>query len=160
MTKTPTIRDLSLLATLIAVGLIAAACGTSSHHKAVADGQANAVAPTLTTTATSPLSVYAAKYSAIIAPANAYAGMLPTNPSAAQLTTLAAADSAADNQLLRVAWPTPAITADVKAMVSADGAEIGDLQRNNDSALAADQGKAVAAANIVRTDLGLPPVSQ
>jgi hypothetical protein len=156
MTKTPTIRDLSLLATLIAVGLIAAACGTSSHHKAVADGQANAVAPTLTT----PLSVYAAKYSAIIAPANAYAGMLPTNPSAAQLTTLAAADSAADNQLLRVAWPTPAITADVKAMVSADGAEIGDLQRNNDSALAADQGKAVAAANIVRTDLGLPPVSQ
>jgi len=159
MTKTPTIRVLSILATLIVVGLIAAACSTSSGHTAAAphDG------PTVTTAATStriPLSVYAAKYSAIIAPANAYAGMLPTNPSAAQLTTLAAADSAADNQLLRVAWPTPAITADVKAMVSADGAEIGDLQQDHDSALAADQGKAVAAANIVRADLGLPPVTQ
>jgi predicted RNA-binding Zn ribbon-like protein len=72
----------------------------------------------------------------------------------------------ADNKLLRVAWPA-STAADVKELVRAHGSMTGDLDGlEGVNALSAgawttqltqDAGKASAAANIVRADLGLPP---
>ena len=78
----------------------------------------------------------------------------------------------ADHDLLRVKWPA-AIAADVKAIVRANGAVIGDLGALEGARevvtdrLASkwfshylnDEAVATAKANNVRADFGLPPTS-
>lgn len=78
---------------------------------------------------------------------------------------LIAAFEKGDGELLRVDWPAET-RADVKALVAADGAVLGDLRvLDTVSLLSAgdwsnqfsqDFGKLAAAADIVRADLGLP----
>jgi hypothetical protein len=79
---------------------------------------------------------------------------------------LIAASQKLDNALLRVDWP-PSTEADMKALVRAHGAVIGDLQGLGSLDLLSkgswtnqflqDYGKMQAAVSIVRADLGLPP---
>jgi hypothetical protein len=120
----------------------------------------------------------AQEYLRIVAPANAaldtfnkkessYDKNTTTQQVATDLAPVIAAYQEADNALLRVSWPS-SIATDVKAMVTADGALIGDLQATTvqdvlssgswATQVSQDGGKSVAAANIVRADLGLAPV--
>jgi hypothetical protein len=71
-----------------------------------------------------------------------------------------------DDKVLRVDWP-PETAVDVKELVRADRAFIGDLRAlENVDVLSLglvnqarqDTTKGGAAANVVRADLGLPPV--
>jgi hypothetical protein len=96
---------------------------------------------------------------------NAKSKALGSYPSTAQIqaisTPLAVANQTFDNAVLRLAWPA-SMVADVHALVAADSPEISDL--NNAAATQAwfdqlnrDANGASSAANIVRSDLGLPP---
>jgi hypothetical protein len=131
----------------------------------------------MTTPATSSKQDLARTYLRIVAPANAahdtlerksksYDDSTTAEQVASDLAPVIAAYEAADNALLRVKWPA-SIAADVKALVVANGALIGDLRAagsqdvlsssNWATQLSQDGGKSAAAANIVRADLGLAP---
>jgi hypothetical protein len=109
-----------------------------------------------------------AQYLAIVAPENAALRSVPKGLTAANVAPVVAAAETADNALLRVAWPS-SVLADVKLLVAADGAVIGDLRAVGPGGPPAggtwltqyetDAGKQQAAAQVVRADLNLPPVS-
>lgn len=106
-----------------------------------------------------PLAWYAQQYLRIVAPANtAIDGMNSDNPSQTQLNDVAAKYRAADIALLRAHWPTPKTQADIETMVRADGAVIADLEQNNGADFARDSETAAADAQVIRAELGLPPV--
>jgi hypothetical protein len=114
------------------------------------------------------LSTFGSEYLAIVAPENEALRKLPKYPTAAEVVPVIAAGETADNALLRVAWPTT-VLADVKLLVTADGAVIGELRALGtgsaadegtwETQYAADTGKQLAAVQVVRADLHLPPVS-
>lgn len=115
------------------------------------------------------------RYLAAVAPLNAataaYDAVVKTSPAptAAGPSAFHLADALvrADSQLLRLAQEYPPIAQDVRALIGADALTEGDLRSivaQNASTLptwtqhfAADNAKAATAANVVRTDLGLPP---
>lgn len=104
--------------------------------------------------------------------ANAYSSGLRTTTKFSQLAALAApllaASQTFDSAALRQQWPS-GVRADIKALVSADGAEEGDLESletadatNIDqinASLTKDGNTTAADSNIVRSDLGLPAPS-
>jgi hypothetical protein len=112
------------------------------------------------------MSYYAAQYLRIIVPANRATdrlNALSSNASVSQAQAVAnqlvKADDGVDDAFLRASWP-PAITADIRAEVTAFGPLLGDLANVTASTgtLDRDSGVANAAANITRAALGLPPV--
>jgi hypothetical protein len=138
------------------------------------------VAQTEATTTTPDRQQLADEYLRIIAPANAahrlwskkaksYDSNTTVEQQASDLAPLIAAYEDADNALLRVDWP-PSIAEDIKALVAANGALIGDLRAADSqdvlsrsswlTQVSQDGGKSAAAANIVRADLGLPPMTR
>lgn len=157
---------------LLVVIILLAACGASKAAPAPAAPVASVSSGHDTTTTSTPAVNYGQQYLAIVGPANAAgnAAVIPDNPTGARLAQVfapvIAAYQKADDALLRAQWPAGA-QADIKAMVTADGAVIGDMNaaagQNALSAaswetqLSSDGAKAKAAANVVRADLGLPP---
>ena len=100
----------------------------------------------------------------------AAAGKLGNVATAAEVqqivTPFANALTTFDSHLLKANWP-PAVATDVIGLVTAEGAEIGDLdsawsqnilsEASWKSALTGDAAKGGTAADIVRADLGPPP---
>ncbi len=136
-----------------------------------------ATAVATTTSSTPDLHELAQTYLRIAGPANAATATFAekanrwndqtTNAQAVKDAAPAiAAHQKADNALLHVDWPS-SVAVDVKALVAADGAVVGDLNglKNIDltsagdwsNQLSQDLGKFSAATKIVRADLGLPP---
>jgi hypothetical protein len=78
----------------------------------------------------------------------------------AAAATYVAATEAFDNALLRSPWPATVET-DIRSMVTADSVAEGDTAKpcgsGDSAAFNGDFNKATAAANIVRSDIGLPP---
>jgi hypothetical protein len=163
---------------LVAAGIVAG-CGGS--HKASTGETISTSATTLSegsTQTTATMHHLAQTYLRIVAPANraaeAYSkeaeswnGINPTKEKIDAATKpVIVSFEKADNALLRVQWP-PAIRGDIKVLVNADGAVVGDLQslsRQNATSIgqwatqySKDSAQAVAAVNVVRSDLGLPP---
>ena len=161
---------------LYAVPVLALAlvgCSTSKASPAAAPSQtppatsspAAVVSPAASAT---PLSFYAAQYLRLIKPANDALNALQALPSTstdadygAAAAKIAPVYQAVDAALLRAQWPAN-VMVDIKALVTADGAVIGDLSNLTASTvdtMVRDSGTASAQSNIVRADLGLPPVS-
>jgi hypothetical protein len=163
-----------------------AACGgsttlaTTTPAAAPVASTAGPVAPASSAAPTTAAADYGSQYVAITAPANDALSMWrsairklgsDSSPSViANVTaTVAVVLDGTNHELLRAHWPASA-EADVKAVVWDEGALIGDLSavgRQNwftaaswESHVSADAGKASAAADVVRADLGLPPLSQ
>jgi hypothetical protein len=174
-------RHVVLGALLAACAATLAAC-SSNGSKSAAPTTAVA-APVATTaavqaaTTTAAAIDYKAQYLAIVAPANAALrtwraalDKLGNDPAASDVARVTAplitAYESTDNALLRAQWPANA-EADIKNLVTTDGTLTGDLNAAGgqnvfsaaswESQVASDGGKAGAAANIVRADLGLPP---
>lgn len=157
-----------------ALALVAAACGGSKSA-----APSTTTTPPATTAAAKPdFHALGQQYLKIIAPANTQieafnkkTNTYTENTTAEQVAKdaepLAAAVDKASTDLLHVDWPA-SIQPDVKAMVTAYGVLAGDLRSvgsqnilsiaNWATQLGQDAGRARAAANIVRSDLGLPPV--
>jgi hypothetical protein len=155
-----------------AVVFVLAGCGSTAHPM---------VAPATTTAASlSTTTVMAPNYGAIylriVAPYNRavdnfsrQAKALPADATETQLSglisPLIAATITFNREALAVAWPTN-VRADIRTLVTDDGAVMGDLESLNSTdpstvsqALAAwsrDSSTADNAAAIVRADLGLP----
>jgi hypothetical protein len=165
------------LAMLLAVGLLASCGGGGGGGNEASPG--SSVTTThhdmTTQSATPSTQELAQTYLRIVRPANAEIDRFTakarswndetTNAQAAKdAGPVIAALEEADNELLRVRWPA-AIRADVKALVRADGAVIGDLNGIRDAVavgswanqFSKDLGEFAAAVAIVRADLGLPP---
>jgi len=150
-------------------------CGGGSKHAA---STSRVVVGTDTLTVTEPTRhELAQEYLRIIGPMNAEFARFQakakgwddntTGPEAAEdAAPVIAAIRKGNNELLRVSWSTSTMS-DVKEMVRADGALIGDLAGlagvdlfsvgNWSSQFTQDAGRLQAAVNIVRADLGLPP---
>jgi hypothetical protein len=154
-------------------------CGGGHTASPVTVHETVTAAATGTTSATPNREELAREYLRIVAPANAAHDALikksKSNDSdttaeqlASDLAPVIAAYEEADNALLRVNWP-PSIEADVKALVAANGTLIGDLRAADiqdvlsssswATQVSRDGGRSAAAANIVRADLGLPPMT-
>jgi len=162
----------------IAFGVVLAACsGSTKTSNSPATSATVATTTMIALTTTSAKTNYGRIYLGLVAPVNAatdtfdVAGTkLGNNPTAAAVqqiaTPFAAALTAFDSKVLRVKWPA-SVASDVKGVVLADGAFIGDLDSASAqnavtaaswvSAISADGEKASTASNIVRADLGLPP---
>lgn len=166
------IRTVSVAAAAIACATLAAC--TSGRGSSTATRSPTPAATTSSVAAsaspTVSLAAYAHQYETVIAAANTAIGKLNTvavkpNATAATLqptaSRTASAIQAADNKLLRVAWPTVKIRDDVDAMVRTDATFIGDLDdvADNLQNMQRDAAAASGAANIVRADLGLPPTT-
>ena len=138
-------------------GHATAPASTSTTPLAVAKSAVAAAKPKPTVT---PLSFYASQYLRIIAPLNAELATLSNiaNPTQAQLDEMASKIEVADTALLRAPWPSTKAQSDIETLVRADGALIGDLQQNDGPNASRDAGTTTADAQIVRADLGLPPV--
>jgi hypothetical protein len=148
--------------------LTLAACG-SGHSTARSSASVPAAATAPTPTA-APAVNYGAEYLAIVTPVNtagdtfvakwnALPGTATTAQQDAVLTPILTALQTADGKLAAIQWPTNA-EADVKAMIVADGAVQGDLMNleggGSSAPFVTDLGKAHAASEVVRGDLGLP----
>lgn len=155
-----------------------AACGVTSNASNQGGNVSASTAPLLPTpTPTMTVAAYQQQYLTIVAPYNAafdvfHAHLKPyigtTNyPSENNLgswcSPYATALTAFDNVLLRSPWPASA-EADVHALVNGDAPELGDLDAcgaPNEvtwfSQLSKDSDAASTAANVLRSDLGLPP---
>jgi hypothetical protein len=162
--------------------LALAACSTSKPIAASASSTATtvaaathaassgaAVAPAASPSASAtPLSFYANQYLAIVKPGNdafAVFNALPSSATDAEVGAAAAkvvpVEQSAEAALLRAQWP-PNVAADIKALVTSYGplfGDLSDLTASNVDQMNRDAGAANAAANIVRADLGLPPIS-
>src|SRR5262245_54894906 len=160
----------------LAVGLLAGCGGGGSKAKPGSTTESRTDGGSMTESPPSQHEL-AQTYLRIVKPANAEADRFnakanrwddsTTNAQAAKdAAPLIAAIQKADGKLLRVHWPA-ATEADIKALIRADGALIGDLRalKGVDMSSAGslsnqferDAGDVQAAANIVRADLGLPP---
>jgi hypothetical protein len=156
--------------------LVVAACGGGNS----AAPNTTTTKPAATTTATTApdLDALGQQYLTIIGPANqavnefnkkttTYTDNTTAEEVARDAAPLADAIDKASNDLLQVDWPA-SIQQDIKELVKAYGALSGDLRSvgnqtifsiaNWTTQFAQDGGRARAAANIVRADLGLPPV--
>ena len=151
--------NLVKLAPVVAV-LALAACGGSTAPTTVTSTPPPAVAPVVAkpSPTPTPLSYYAAQYTRLVTPFNTALDKLGNAPTQAQLNDLADKTTAADVALLRASWPSAKVQSDIEALVRSDGAVIGDLQQNNGAEFTRDAETATANAEIVRADLGLPPV--
>jgi len=160
------------------LGAVLAACGGSTKGtSAPATSSTVVTTTTVARTTTSAPVDYGKTYLALAKPLNAAGGAfnaaigkLGSNPTSASVQTVctpfADALTTFDSKVLRVNWPASAAT-DVKALVTADGALVGDLSSAQsqtvlsasswESALSSDASKSSTAANIVRADLGLGP---
>jgi hypothetical protein len=139
--RAPRARARGLLALTVVVGVMTGACSNSTTKAtptttaAVTPSDSASVGtPTSTTTP----SAFATRYLQILGPADAATGTfftalkaLPitaTGADAQKIATPAAnAIARADQQLLRVAWPTN-VAVDVRALVLADARLVGDLR--------------------------------
>jgi hypothetical protein len=163
-----------LAALALAATFVVAGCGGSNSSAPVSTRTVSAPA----TTAKPDLHALGQQYLTIIGPSNAevdkfnkkvdtYTDNTTAEQIARDAEPLAASLDKASNELLQVDWPAP-VKQDVKAMVTAYGALSGDLRSVGDqnifsianwsTQVAQDAGRAKAAANIVRSDLDLPPV--
>jgi len=162
----------------VVLGVVLAGCGGSTKTSS-SPTTSSTVATTTTvarTTTSAPVD-YGKTYLALVKPLNAAGdafnaaiGKLGNNPTSASVQTVATPFaevlSTFDSKVLRVGWPATT-AADVKGLVTADGALIGDLASARsqtvlsasswESALSSDASKSATAANIVRADLGLAP---
>jgi len=132
-----------------------------------------------TTTTTLSVAQYAAKYSAIVAPANAaitavnsQVQALGGSATSAQLTSILTpainAMNTAISQLAAIQWPGNVET-DMRALITDNGAVVGDLTAlesanaltasSVETKMSEDAGTSKAAADLVHADLGLPQVS-
>lgn len=179
------------LAATFAVAAAFAVTGCSAHSESPTSAPATAAAPTTTTKAAmSPSASFshattlskteaAATYLRIVAPVNAaqdrmatQLASLPDSATGADVAKItdpvADAIDRADEQLLRVNWPTD-IVPDVKALVSAAAIVANDLRAVDgqnilsisqwETQIATDAGKLNGAVAILRSDLGLPPAT-
>lgn len=164
----------------VAVIVVSTLAGCSSHaattvgraaattHSASTVGSSTALPPAASPGATGhPLAFYAAQYLAdgkACMAAQDVLHKLPNDATDAQAqaaaTNVVTACQAANAAALRQEWPAN-VMADLRAEVTADGPVFGDLADlvDNVDNLARDSGAANAAANLVRADLGLPPLS-
>lgn len=154
--------------------LIASACG--GGNSATPNTTTSPPATTPTATTAPDLDALGQQYLKIVGPANqavddfnkkttTYTDNTTAEEVARDAAPLADALDKASNDLLQVDWPA-SVQQDVKEMVKAYGALSGDLRSvgnqtifsvaNWTTQLAQDGGRARAAANIVRADLGLP----
>lgn len=161
----------AMFITVAIAGLVACGSGTNATNDNSPAGvrppsAASSSAPT--SSSAQPMSFYAAQYIKIGATCiadqdalNKLIDQTPQDPEAIekQGMKIAADCQAADAEMLRASWP-PAILPEVKAEVTADGPVLGDLMdlEGNQDNLQRDSGAANAAANILRADLGLPPI--
>jgi hypothetical protein len=172
--------DLYRWRSIVAIAVLAGSlvgCGGGNNNKG-SSGSATAVTLSIgSETGTAPPSQHelAQTYLRIVRPGNAAVDSFKAKAArwnhnttgvqaAKDAAPLIAAIQKADRQMLRVEWP-PSTTADVKDLVRAHGALVGDLNAletlNILSAgdwvnqFTQDAGKAAAGANIVRADLGL-----
>lgn len=166
------------LAALVAAAALAASCSshattagaspTAAKSSAASAQSATPVSPAVSPTASAtPLAFYASQYLADGKACMAAQDALhkaPNNATDTQLqafaTDIVKTCQAANAVMLRQAWPAN-VLADLRAEVTADGPVFGDLAdlvSNSDNVLR-DAGAANAAANLVRADLGLPPIS-
>lgn len=169
----------AVVGAVLGVTLGLASCGGGSSHSSSKD-QTPPASTSVTAAPTTTLSVAALadKYLAIIKPANdagcvadAKTKALPSTVDASKyqpiVAPVVAAYNLADQQLTQVDWPAN-VKPDVTALVQADSALSGDLgalpQQTSisypqwETQEQADANKEVSAANVVRHDLGLPPV--
>jgi hypothetical protein len=169
LARVSTLALLLLIPTLVG-------CGSSGGKKA-SRGTSVAITNGAATTSTTPeLHELAQTFLRIVGPANA--AITTFGKKAKRWTTkttygqavndaapLIAALEKTDNALLRVHWPS-SIAVDVKALVTGDGAVIGDLKALDSltfrprvwvKQFPQDVGKLSSAAHLVRADLGLPP---
>jgi len=157
--------------------LALAACGASTHS---ASSSTTSSAASNTTPAAPSKPEAAKNYLAIVTPANSAVAAFSKAANAwANSTTNKQAESAAeplisalqttDLKLLAATWPNAQTTADIHALVNADGAVIGDLLALStvnllnastwESAFERDVTALSTAAGTARSDLGLPPNS-
>jgi hypothetical protein len=165
------------IAALVAAAALVAGCSKSapststkpSISAAAVNQSAAPVSPAAspTTASATPLAFYASQYLADGKACMAAQDVLhnaPNSATGAQLqvmaTNIVKACQAANAVILRQSWPAN-VLADLRAEVTADGPVFGDLtdMLSNSGSLLRDSGIANAAANLVRADLGLPPVS-
>lgn len=171
-------RRVAWLVVVLALGVVIAACGGTSKTASFPSTSSSVVATTTESTTTSIRVDYAAIYLGLVKPINAAtdafsAALLNLGNEATATKVQAAATPFADaltvfdSKVLRVAWPAPT-AADVKGLVTVDGALIDDLESARDqtsvsaatswsATLNGDETKASTASNIVRAGLGLPP---
>lgn len=137
------------------------ACGGSSHKSSTTDPASSPSASAVVTE--KPMSFYADQYLRIGKPCVDAQSKLRAAVGDAAIIAAAKATSqacqASNAELLRGDWPTN-VKADIRAEVLADGPLLGDLAdaATNAGSVVRDSGPANAAANIVRADLGLPPI--
>jgi hypothetical protein len=163
---------------VLSLGWMTGCGGGGGGGDSAAPEKAASTTPAAATTTSAPnMDELAQTYLRIVKPANQASEALrkkashwtdSTTPAQAakDAEPTIAAYRAADNALLRVDWPA-ATRWDVKELVRADSALIGDLEAlegldafstgNWSSQFVQDAEKVGAAANIVRADLGLPP---
>jgi hypothetical protein len=162
----------------MACALLMAACGGSASATAnTPSAAASAPRPSATAIVPTPsptpdIHALGQQYLALATPVNSAVdtfnvknNALGSHFSVAQIqaisTPLANAYQIFDNAVLRLAWPA-SLLADLHAMVAADSPEISDLQHAATTQawfdqLARDATASSSAANVVRSDLGLPP---
>lgn len=154
----------------IAAVLGVAGCGGATPARQAAHTARPSVTPDLNAAATAYLAAVAPANNAI-ATFQTQAAALPADASGQDAARVArplvAAFQSVDEKLLRVAWPTDRIRADVQALVTADRTFESDLTNVSGQnafsvtawgdQISSDEGRLSAAVSVVRADLGLPP---
>ena len=163
-------RRPSIVLAAAAAALGIAACGggsgtaSSGAPSSASPSATTATTSTTTTAADKPLSYYAATYTSIGATCTAdqeKLGKATTNAQIVTIGKLAATDcQAANDKLLQVAWPAKVET-DIRTEVASDAPILLDLTdlAAHASTVKQDSEVANAAANLTRTDLGLPSIN-
>lgn len=159
---------LAALPALAALALAGCSAHSAKPGNDVSAAPAAATSPAASPNAASrPLAFYASQYLAdgkACMDAQDVLHKLPNGASVDQAqataTKMVAACQAGNAAMLRQEWPAK-VMADIRAEVTSDGPVFGDLAdlADNAGSVARDAGAANAAANLVRADLGLPPLS-
>lgn len=173
-------RTVSVAAVVIAAfGITACSSGSAAKPPVVTTSTPGSNPVVSTTTATLSIAQYAAKYEAIVAPANTamttmqgQANALPSSATAAQLTSIVApvivAANSAVSQLAAIQWPGQA-EMDIRTLITDDGNFVGDLTAlesanaltasSVETKMSEDNTAAHTAADLVHADLGIPQSS-
>lgn len=177
--RASSVRQMIVLGGVAISGIGLAACSSGSASPPVTVQRTTTTETAAPTTTTLSTAQYAAKYLAIVNPANAAVSTmdtqiqaLPSSATAAQISPIVAPAAAAMNtaisQLSAVQWPGQTET-DMRTLITDEGPVVGDLTALESvngltvssvvAKLSEDAGTAKSAADIVHSDLGLPQSS-
>jgi len=159
-----------VLAGLAVLALAGCGSGGTANTAAPTSTSAAATAPVATPSPASPtahpLAFYAAQFLRLTAASHTaqdklrdLLGASTLQQTQAATTALVQVEQITNAQLLRAEWP-PSVGADIRALVLAEGPLLGDLSNiaTGSGSVGKDSGAVTAASNIVRADLGLPPI--